>query len=39
MTTKCQWASAEMDLGNNTMIIPNLLKIEWIDVYFIISDS
>lgn len=39
MATRYHWASREMDLESDTMIIPSLLKIEWIDVDFMISGS
>lgn len=39
MTTRCHWASTQMDFKSDVMMIPNLLKIEWTDVYFIISGS
>lgn len=39
MATRYRWASREMDLESDIMIIPSLLKIEWIDVYFLIPGS
>lgn len=39
MATRYHWASREMDLESDIMIIPSLVKIEWIDVYVIISGS
>ena len=31
--------SVEIDFKSDIMMIPNLLKMEWMDVYFIISGS